>query len=73
MQTNGKAVMAPCAAPGLPALRIDGAQHTFGNAAIALQWTIGDGRFHGFELADRVWGPPYALPRCRHWPWTRCP
>ncbi|GAB7524021.1 alpha-amylase family protein [Paraburkholderia sp. 2C] len=50
MQTNLMAFLAP----GRPALRIDGAQHTFGNAAIALQWTIGDGRLHGFALADRV-------------------
>ncbi|MDQ7981979.1 enterotoxin [Paraburkholderia sp. SARCC-3016] len=40
--------------PGCPVLRIEGARHTFGNAALALQWRIDDERFHAFELADRV-------------------
>jgi hypothetical protein len=50
MQTNRTAF----SHPGRPALRMDGAQHTFGNAAIALQWTVDNGRLHAFALTDRV-------------------
>jgi len=50
MQTN----LTAFSAPGLPALRIDGARHTFCNAALALQWSIDNARLHGFALADRV-------------------
>jgi hypothetical protein len=40
--------------PGRPALQVDGIQHTFGNAAIALRWDVGDERLGGFALIDRV-------------------
>jgi hypothetical protein len=41
-------------APGLPALQVDGARHTFGNAAIALRWDIGNQRLEAFALIDRA-------------------
>ncbi|CAB3769189.1 hypothetical protein LMG29542_06053 [Paraburkholderia humisilvae] len=41
-------------APGRPALQIDGARHTFGNAAIALRWDIAGQRLRAFELVDRA-------------------
>ncbi|MFC0399109.1 enterotoxin [Paraburkholderia rhizosphaerae] len=40
--------------PGCPVLQIDGARYTFGNAAIALHWQVGDQRLHGFVLEDRA-------------------
>src|ERR1700754_1640438 len=50
MQTN----LTAFSEPGRPALHVDGAQHRFGNAAIALQWRVESERLHAFALVDRV-------------------
>ncbi|HEX7908790.1 MAG TPA: enterotoxin [Paraburkholderia sp.] len=40
--------------PGMPAFLTDGDRHSFGNAAIALSWTVRDQHLADFTLSDRV-------------------
>src|ERR1700751_4081864 len=40
--------------PGIPAFPTVGASHVFGNAAIALSWTVSQDRLAGFALTDRA-------------------
>ncbi|MGF6754299.1 enterotoxin [Paraburkholderia sp. GAS42] len=40
--------------PGMPVFRTSGDRHSFGNAAIALSWTVRHQHLAGFALTDRV-------------------
>src|SRR6266702_2431533 len=40
--------------PGMPVLQTNGDRHCFGNAAIALNWTVRHQHLAGFALTDRV-------------------
>src|SRR5579864_819462 len=40
--------------PGMPTFLTDGDRHSFGNAAIALSWTVRDQHLTDFTLTDRV-------------------